>query len=46
VDAVRHIVDVIASAESPEIDWLSVHDAGCTSDDTTLPHHVSDWTEV
>lgn len=24
-----------------EIDWMQVHDAGCTVDDTELPHHVT-----
>ncbi|XP_077285628.1 misexpression suppressor of ras 6 [Arctopsyche grandis] len=24
-----------------EIDWLSIHDAGCTCDNTDLPHHVA-----
>ncbi|KAJ8670522.1 hypothetical protein QAD02_001781 [Eretmocerus hayati] len=24
-----------------EIDWMLIHDAGCTIDDTELPHHVT-----
>lgn len=24
-----------------EIDWMSIHDAGCTCDNTDLPHHVA-----
>jgi len=45
LDAVRGVVDAVAAAQ-PEVDWLTVHDAGCTLDDTSLPEHVSDWTEI
>lgn len=40
--------DQVASIEKKlkefynDIDWLLVHDMGCTCDDTELPHHVSE----
>lgn len=29
-----------------EINWLLVHDAGCTIDDSELPHHVTSPTDL
>ncbi|XP_024947428.1 UPF0489 protein C5orf22 homolog isoform X3 [Cephus cinctus] len=33
--------EVTAVYKDSEIDWSIVHDAGCTRDDTDLPHHVT-----
>ena len=43
--AVQDIVDALEAA-SAEVDWLQVHSAGCTCDDTELPHHVTDLAQV
>ncbi|XP_046618323.1 UPF0489 protein C5orf22 homolog [Neodiprion virginianus] len=33
--------EVTAVYKESEVDWTLVHDAGCTRDDTDLPHHVT-----
>ncbi|XP_012284385.1 UPF0489 protein C5orf22 homolog [Orussus abietinus] len=41
-EAVRLIFREVTSVyRESEIDWKLVHDAGCTRDDTDLPHHVT-----
>ena len=41
-EAVREIYDEMHRAYADaEIDWMLVHNAGCTIDDTELPHHVT-----
>jgi hypothetical protein len=29
-----------------EIDWMQIHDAGCTIDDTELPHHLTNKSDL
>lgn len=42
-DKITSLYDALTqNYEEKNIDWLLVHDAGCTCDDTDLPHHVSD----
>lgn len=41
-EAVKSIFrDVTSVYKESEIDWKRVHDAGCTRDDSDLPHHVT-----
>ena len=45
-DIKKDISDQYGEAEADKVDWLLIHDAGCTCDDTDLPHHVSDEEEI
>ena len=47
LDQVRAIKEAIdENCVDEPVDWLLVHDAGCTCDNTDLPHHVSSTEEV
>ncbi|XP_026666876.1 UPF0489 protein C5orf22 homolog [Ceratina calcarata] len=34
-------LELIGTYKQSEIDWKIIHDAGCTRDDTDLPHHIT-----
>lgn len=41
-DAILEIYDDLhREYRESEIDWMLIHNAGCTIDDTELPHHVT-----
>nr|XP_023019806.1 UPF0489 protein C5orf22 homolog isoform X2 [Leptinotarsa decemlineata] len=44
VDDLRKVM--LDNYEDKDVDWLLVHDAGCTCDDSELPHHVSTGEEL
>lgn len=47
VPRVEAIVDSVRKHYPREtVDWTIVHDAGCTFDDSPLPHHVSTQAEI
>ena len=38
--------EIMSVYKDSEIDWISIHDAGCTRDDTDLPHHVTSQNDL
>lgn len=37
---------ILEQYDDKEVDWILVHNAGCTCDNTDLPHHVSTEEEI
>lgn len=46
IKQVSDIKDAIEAHCEGDIDWMIIHNAGCTCDDTELPNHVSDEAEI
>jgi len=47
LEDVRNIVDEVKkNYTDADIDWLLIHDMGCTCDDSGLPDHVNERTEI
>ena len=49
-DLIGPVTDIVQSVRKhyprQEVDWRMVHDAGCTFDDSELPHHISSTAEI